>query len=314
MNHILVLGAGGFIGRELCKQLSKTYQVRAFDLIDMVELRETEGIECVTGNYLEIRDYNELFEGIDTVIDLICTTLPKESTAQIPNEIETNLVPLVVLLENLVKYNINNFLFISSAGTVYGEGSPIGNREQDELVPICSYGALKKVSEAYIEFYNARYHKKFKVVRISNLYGIGQSVYRSQGIIPIFMNCIFAGKSITVFGDGNNRRNYIYIDDAISGIIQTLEYEGQYVVFNLAGEKSYTINEIIALIEKETGQRFHGVEYVDYRLCDVRENVVNTRLAMDELGWNAVTDISKGISIISEILKSNINRDDDERK
>ncbi len=302
MKQVLVLGAGGFIGRELCKKLSESWKVRAFDLSDMSELRTLENVECITGNYLEIRDYGELLEGVDAVINLICTSLPKESTSQIPNEIETNLVPLAVLLENLVKYGIENYVFISSAGTVYGEGVNNGNEEGDVLNPICSYGVLKKVSESYIDFYNTRYKKNFRVVRISNLYGVGQSIYKHQGIIPIFINSILEEKPITVYGDGENRRDYIYIDDAIEGIIASIEYNGKETVFNIANGDNYTINEIIDKIEKQTGRHFIEVRHCSERLCDVKQSIINVKRAERELGWRAKTNIETGIAKVVNML------------
>lgn len=296
MEKCLVLGAAGFIGSNLCRELAKKYQVRAFDLCGLEELSYVDNIEVVYGDFVQMPDYMELLKGIDTVYFLICTTIPKDDTFQVSEEIEMNLIPLTRLLESVVKSHIDNFVFISSAGTVYGEGeNDDKKREQDSLSPVCSYGVLKQVCEAYIQFYNNRYGKKYRIARVTNPYGWGQNKKKRQGIIPIFINRLLKGQEITVYGNGENVRDYIYMPDLIDALIHIGEYLGDISVFNVGYGKGYSTNQIIDIIESIADMKFNTICYSEKRFCDVMINDVDSSLLQNELKWRAKISLEEGI-------------------
>ena len=268
MKNCLVLGAGGYIGKNLCQKLVESCNVRAFDKKGLEELKNIEGIEIVYGDFLSMSNFSELLKGVDTVYHLICTTIPNEDTHNIPCEIQENLIPLTRLLDSLILNDIDKFVFVSSAGTVYGEaGKGEESSEDDFLNPICSYGVLKEVSEAYIRFYNTRYHKNYRIARVSNPYGIGQDKNRKQGLIPVLINHLYNCEPITIWGDGENVRDYIYMQD---------------------------INQI----EQQTGLKFREIHYVEARSCDVHNNRIDLRCIERELNWTAQTSLEEGIKKI----------------
>lgn len=293
----LVLGAGGFLGKNLCLYLNKMgVSVKAFDLSEMHELRGIEGIECIQGDFLMLDTMPELFDDVDTVYHLICTSIPKEGTKQIPKELELNLIPLANLLEILVNRNIEHFVYVSSAGTIYGNSDTVNSCEQ-KAAPVCSYGVLKEASESYINFYNRVYGKKFRIARLSNPYGLGQGEYKMQGIVPIFINRLLEGKAITVFGDGENIRDYIYIDDAVEALYRLGEYEGETTVFNIGLGEGCTINEIISIIERVSGKSFSAIDYVPQRRCDVNRNELEVTETKKELLWEPSVQLIEGIRL-----------------
>ena len=293
----LVLGAGGFLGKNLCLYLSsKGVSVRAFDLSEMQDLRNHEGIECVQGDFLMLDTMPELFDGVDRVYHLICTTVPKVGTKQIPKELELNLIPLTNLLEILIERNIDKFVFVSSAGTIYGN-TDVHNRTDQQAAPISSYGALKEVSESYINLYNRIYNKKYRIARLSNPYGTGQGEYKMQGIIPIYINHLISNKSITVFGDGDNVRDYIYIDDAIRALDILGDYAGDTTTFNIGSGNGYSINEIIEMIERTSGRKFVEIDRTDRRACDVGHNELDITDSIQKLDWNPQISLEEGIDL-----------------
>lgn len=291
----LVLGADGFMGKKMCLYLTKKNKlVKAFDVSEMEELRGIEGIECIQGNIQMIESMPEIFDDVDEVYHFICTTIPQEGTSQIPQEIEMNLIPLTRLLQIIHNRGIEKFVFISSAGTVYGEGDrkSVG----DELKPICSYGTLKQVSEAYIELFNRIYNHRYKIARISNPYGVGQHKYKTQGIIPIFINAIKSDKAINVYGDGEVLRDYLYVEDVIEALFRVSNYEGEdEYIFNIASGVSYSINQIIRTIEEELGLTFSEINYIASRECDIEKNIVDVSATYSRLGWKATTELRDGI-------------------
>lgn len=299
MKKCLILGAGGFMGKSLCRELVKDYEIVAFDRKIPEELEQIEGsIKCVEGDFVETRDFSLLLEGVDKVIHLISTTIPQEETANIDVEIMQNIVPTVRLLESMAKSGVSEIIFSSSGGTIYGETGDRANEVGDELHPICGYGVQKKVIESYLEFYGLRYGINYKIMRISNPYGIGQDPKKPQGVIPIFIYRLLHDMPITIYGDGNSERDYIYVPDLIEAFKFILEYSGDTHIFNVGSGKGHTLNEIIDIIEHKVGKQFVGIDYQEKRKCDVSKNLLNVDLTQNELNWKAEMDLERGIETI----------------
>lgn len=299
MKKCLILGAGGFMGKSLCRELVKDYEIVAFDRRIPEELTAIDGtIKCVEGDFVETKDFSSLLEGVDKVIHLISTTIPQEETANIDVEIMQNVVPTVRLLESMVKAGVPEIIFSSSGGTIYGETGDRENETTDELHPICGYGVQKKVIESYLEFYGLRYGINYKIMRISNPYGIGQDPQRPQGVIPIFVYRLLHDMPITLFGDGNSERDYIYVPDLIEAFKKVLEYSGDAHIFNIGSGKAHTLNEIIGIIEQKAGKHFVGIDYQEKRKCDVSKNLLSVEATWHELQWKAEMDLEQGIETI----------------
>lgn len=303
MKKCLVLGAGGFIGKNLCKELAKTNRVIAFDIIRPLELENINNIEIIVGNFVEKQDFSDVLHGVDKVFHFISTTLPSEDTSHIDREIIENVVPTVRLLESMVKCNVNEIIFASSGGTVYGEMEGNSNKVTDPLNPICSYGVQKKVIESYLEFYGLYYGINHKIVRISNPYGIGQNPNKPQGVIPIFIYRLFQGKPITIYGDGNNQRDYIYMDDLVRALVKVAEYKGEQHIFNIGSGNAHTLHEIIDIIIEKSVMDFPEITYIDIRKCDVSKTLLDISVTMKELGWSPQVSIRDGISYVLDYYK-----------
>ncbi|WP_312833469.1 NAD-dependent epimerase/dehydratase family protein [Sedimentibacter saalensis] len=306
MKTCLVLGAGGFIGKSLCKKLARHYKVIAFNRSTPIELEDIENIEIITGDFSSIEDFTPLLNGVNIVYHLISTTIPSEDTNHIDKEIIENIVPTVRLLECMIKRGVNEIIFASSGGTVYGESSNHINQTNDKLNPICSYGVQKKVIEGYLEFYGLYYGLNYKILRISNPYGIGQDPRKPQGVIPIFIYRLFNNEPITVFGDGNNHRDYIYMDDLIDVLIKVASYNGDHHIFNIGAGKAYSLHEIIKIIEEKSGKNFAQINYKNMRKCDVSKTLLDITETQKELGWSPNININSGIAILLEYYKNMI--------
>ena len=120
-SKLLILGAGGFIGKAVVEKLSEQYPIRAFDRKIVDEFVKYNNVEMVVGNFADSKKFDQYLNDIDTVIHLISTTVPSDETANIPDEIEENIISTIKLLESMVRCKVKNIIFASSAGTVYGE-------------------------------------------------------------------------------------------------------------------------------------------------------------------------------------------------
>src|SRR5699024_2167273 len=104
------------------------------------------------------------------------------------------------------------------------------------------YGVQKKIIETYLEFYGLRYGINYKIMRISNPYGVGQDLQKPQGVIPIFVYRLLHDMSITIYGDGCSKRDYIYMSDLVEAFKQTLAYNGHIHIFNIGSGSAHTLN------------------------------------------------------------------------
>lgn len=302
MKKILVLGANGFIGQKLCSSLAKTNHVIAYDLKFSSSKAKTSNLEFVQRNFVD-DDFSDLLENVDLIYHLISTTLPQERTDIIPEEISNNVIPTVRLLEMMKNTGVKNIIFASSGGTVYGESGEHRNRIDDKLVPICSYGVQKKVIEAYLEFYGIRYSINYRIARISNPYGLGQNISRTQGVVPIFIRRLLNNESIVIYGDGESKRDYLYMDDLIDAMNLLGNYSGEQRIFNIASGESHSLNEIVKIVQDIGGKKFKEIIYYPVRNFDVSNNILDINNTTQELGWKSQVNIYEGIKRIYSLLK-----------
>lgn len=292
MQH-LVLGGGGFIGYHLVERLLETDIVRVFDC-DLSKYRNVTNpsLELVTGDFQQ-NNLEYLFNNVDIVWHLISTTVAIEGTRSLSEEMCKNVLPTIQILEAMVKQNVPKIIFLSSGGTIYGEKEQLLN-EDVSLDPICSYGVQKLMIEKCINLYQ-RYHGiRTIMARLSNPYGVKQSLKRRQGVIPIFISQIQSGRPIEIWGDGSAIRDYIYIDDAINALLCLSNYEGGYSVFNIASGERVSLNTLVDMISKEMHIK-PQVNYHPGRLCDVHSNHLDTQRIYSECGWKAKIDLQEGI-------------------
>ena len=304
MEKLLILGAGGFIGKAVVEKLSEQYSIRAFDRKIVDEFVKYNNVEMVVGNFADSKKFDQYLNGIDTVIHLISTTVPSDETANIPDEIEENIISTIKLLESMVRCKVKNIIFASSAGTVYGETGDRVNNVESPLNPKCSYGVQKCVIEKYLEFYARRYGMNVKIMRITNPYGWGQDKNKVQGLIPIFINKFFTGEPIMIFGDGSHKRDYLFITDLANAFLKVLEYQGDEHLFNIGYGEYYSINDIVHLIEDRLNEKFRCVSYTKSRFCDVNSSYVDVSNTQQLLDWYPGISVEKGLEMTIDRLSS----------
>ena len=308
MKKYLVLGGSGFIGGYLVKELAKSNYVLVADVIPKQDAQYGPNVEYQYLNFVETQDFSSYLQGVDTVVHLVSTVFPEDGTANINKEIEKNIFPTINLLEDMVKAEVKKIIFISSGGTVYGEKNRLPIRESDDQLPVCKYGVYKLIIEKLLHLYKRYHNLEYRVVRLSNPYSEKVRKGRLQGIIPIFIHKILRRETITVWGDGNNVRDYIYIQDAINAILAVNNYVGEENIFNIGSGVGYSICNIIDLIVKILNCEYPKVVYEKKRTCDVRQNILDVSLIKKCTGWEAKTDVETGIGkCISALLEVKSN-------
>ncbi len=297
LKKILILGASGFIGKAVARELAESFDIRAFARKKTPDFDAYENIEPVTGDFAAVQAFDEILQDVDTVVHLICTTVPGDDTKRIPAEIQENVIPTVRLLESMVHRKVKNIIFVSSAGAVYGETGDLINSVSAPLNPRCGYGVQKCVIEKYLLFYALRYGLNIKIMRVTNPYGWGQDTNKMQGLIPIFINRLLKGEEISIYGDGSHERDYLFIEDLVQAVRRVIEYSGNEHIFNIGYGHYYSINQIVEYIEKIAGRKFKRINYVKSRFCDVHKSYVDIGHAQKILNWKPVISLETGIEL-----------------
>lgn len=298
MKTCLVLGAGGFIGKNLCMTLAKDHLVIAFDRYMCEELQNIKNIRQIIGDFAKIVDFSSLLSDIDVVYHLISTTLPAEGTDDVAEEMEENIVPTLRLLSQMAAKGKGRIIFASSGGTVYGERNGEKCLVTDKLKPQCTYGVQKQVIETYLDFFDRCTSLTCITARLANPYGMGQDIKRKQGVIPIFVYNILCGLPITVRGDGTYKRDYINMDDMINALVLLSDYSGKFRIFNIGTGESHSLLDVIGLIEKIAGCNFKKINYIPNYSVDVSSVCLDIEQTKKELGWRPEISLEMGIEKI----------------
>lgn len=305
--RILVMGGFGFIGSRLCRALlQRGYRVRIFDKLygshNLIADIEPD-VEIIESDIERPEDVLGALDGVDVVVHLIHSTVPGSSMLDPAYDVQSNVVSSARWLSSLEDKGLSRIIYISSGGTVYG--NPIINpiTEDHPTEPVSSYGITKLAIEKYVAMYANLIGIQYRIGRPSNVYGEGQRLNIGQGVIGVFLYRALEGKPIEIWGDGTNKRDYIYVQDLVEGILKLIRHEGQGRVFNISTAAGYSLNEIVAIIRDETKLPVEVV-YKQARGYDVPVNILDNTRIKTELGWQPETNLREGIRIVYQWVRS----------
>ena len=229
MKTVLLLGGYGFLGTNVMKfvdaNMNDAYQFIVFDKCE----RHMGGVEfgsvekTYAGDFTDSQLLERIFSenAIDMVIHSLSTTIPV-STSSAKYDVETNLLPTIEVLNLMVKYGVKDIVFFSTGGAVSGTRDNKAHEESDAVYPISSYGVIKVAIEKYMMQYAQLYGLRPLIVRISNPYG-PYHYSMKQGVINIAMAKAIQKEVMEIWGDGNDKKDYIYVDDFIDILFRLIE-------------------------------------------------------------------------------------------
>ncbi len=202
--------------------------------------------------------------------------------------------------QHLADTNIKKFIY-SSSSSVYGDAA-LPMKEESLLKPVSPYGVTKLAGENLCYLYYKNYGIPTVSLRYFTVYGPRQ---RPDMAISKFIKAIYMGEEVKVYGDGNQMRDFTYVDDAVNANILASESHIEGGVFNIGGGCKISINELInkLLIILESNV---GVRYIEKQKGDVKHTLADMSKAKGELKWEPKIDIDKGLLNYIEWLKNTI--------
>lgn len=252
------------------------------------------GMELVEGDVCDEAAVDALFADhhFDAVIHLAAQTMVPTSVEQPVLDCRINLEGVLHVLEACRIHGTRHILFSSSAA-VYGDNLHIPLKETERLVPTSPYGITKMTTEHYLRVYHELYGMDATVFRFANVYGERQGEKGEGGVVSIFCKLLSQRQGITVFGDGNQTRDFVYAGDIAQAIIRALPLKG-YHTMNVSTGQETSINDLIRSFEKAVGYTV-PVQYTAPRTGDILRSVLSNEALKRDLGFVPEMDLEEGI-------------------
>lgn len=303
----LVIGGNGFIGSHLVELLlEESTEVRVFDRYPNRFGQPVAGVEYIVGDMGNHGEAAHAVKGVDWVFHLAYTTLPETSNDDPVYDVRSNVVDTLQLLQECCAQGVKKVVFISSGGTVYGVPKTVPIHEDHSTEPICSYGITKLTIEKYLALFQRVHGLEYVVARLSNPYGERQNPQAKQGAVGVFLGRIARGEKLTIWGDGEVVRDYVYIKDACKALISAAKYKPGATdprIFNVGSGAGCSLNELVDALRKVVDARVE-VEYTASRVLDVPANVLDVSLAKKHLNWSPTTTMDDGLRCSWNWIKS----------
>ena len=306
---ILLLGGAGFIGTNLAIQLAKdpSNEITVADrdplFFQQIDKLKLPNVRTAVSDLSPDADYDFLLAGQEIVYHLISTSMPTNSNRHIPEELKANVLLSANLFEACVRQKTKKVIFISSGGTVYGKESACPLGEETPTNPISSYGVQKITIEKLLYLYNYMYDLDYRIIRLANPYGPYQRPNGVLGAVTTFTWKAIRGEQIEVYGDGSVIRDFIYIDDAIRGILKIADGNASEHVFNLGSGQGTSIRQVLETVEEALGVRLN-VKYTEARPVDVPVNYLDISRYESAFGPLHPIQLAEGIRKTAEFMRN----------
>lgn len=292
---ILVTGGAGFIGSHLVDMiLRKGHDVV---IIDDLSTGKKENLNEKAIFYK--RDIKENFDDIfekekpEIVFHLAAQVMLRDSIENPIFDAKTNIIGTINVLETCRKFNIKKIIYTSTGGARIGEPKYFPVDEKHPLKPLSPYGISKHTAEHYVQAYGEIYGIDYLIFGFGNVYGPRDNI-KTMRLIPIFISKMLKGESPLIFGDGDQKRDFVYVLDLVKLLVESIEKKPKHHLFHLANGKPISVNEIFKNL-KELMEFKGEAKYVEPIKGEVREIYLNTSLAEKELNWKPEYNLTRGL-------------------
>lgn len=273
-DSVLLLGGSGFIGSNIIDYFTNNFELsNKFKIVVLSRAGNnhiSDSVVYVSGDYSDKDVLRSLFSEwkFTKVFHCATSTTPLSSKNNILGDINGNLIATIGLLDIMKEFGCNSILYLSSGGAVYGEKNLNQISENVICNPLSSYGVVKLTIENYIRLYQKQYGINYLILRLSNPFG---KYHKSefQGIINVMIKRALKGEEVEIWGDGNQSKDYIFVDDLVKIIFHLLEKDIVNKTINVGSGNTFQLNSIITLIKYFFPNL--KVIYTESKLTDVKD-------------------------------------------
>ncbi|WP_456482658.1 SDR family oxidoreductase [Methanopyrus sp.] len=307
---ILVTGGAGFIGSHVVEELvDRGHDVVILDNFSAgreENLRDVrDEIEVVRADVTDPKAVERTFRRYrpEVVIHLAAQVNVRYSMESPFVDARINALGTLNLVSSAAEHDVDRFVYASSGGAVYGEPEYLPVDEDHPTRPISNYGVSKLTGEHYVRVYAERSGFEYVILRYANVYGPRQDPRGEAGVIPIFLLRAARGEPLTVFGDGEQTRDFVFVEDVARVTAEAVERgEG---VYNVGTGRETSVNDIVDAVKAVTGVEVEVV-YEDPRPGEVRRICLDPSRARKELGFKPCVGLEEGIERTWEWIRREI--------
>jgi UDP-glucose 4-epimerase len=294
---ILVTGGAGFIGSHVVNEfIEGGHDVVIID--DLSTGRQSNLNPAAKFYQMDIRDpqVEDIFrsEQPDVISHHAAQMDVRRSVAEPLYDADVNILGSLKLIECAKKYAIKKFIYISTGGAVYGEPEYLPCDENHPINPICQYGASKHTVEHYLYMYHVNYGLEYTVLRYPNVYGPRQDPHGEAGVVAIFCGKMLTGEQVTINGDGEQTRDYVYVGDCARANVMVADENKATGIYNLGSGKGTSVNEIFTGLRDIIGYKLAPL-YGPAKVGETRFIYLSAEKAARELGWQPTISLEEGL-------------------
>ena len=295
--RILITGGAGFIGSHLAEALLE--KGHAVHVLDNLYMGKRENVPAAArffeGDIQNPSIVEQAMEGVDAVVHLAARVAIRDSVSHFCEDAQTNLIGTLQLLQHCGKRKIRKFIFASSMA-VYGDSqkpTPISETYLQE--PISPYGIAKLAAEKYVGLLSRQFNLPWIGLRYFNVYGPRQTFTPYVGVITIFIRNLQKGKPITIFGDGNQERDFIYVGDIVKATLLALESDVDGEVFNVGTGRGTSVKQIAQLLIQNLRPGLEPL-FQASQPGEIRHSIADISKIQRTLGFEPEAKLSEKIS------------------
>jgi UDP-glucose 4-epimerase len=305
---ILITGGAGFIGSNIADALlAKGHNVIVFDNLSSGKKENVnKKAKFYKANIYYKKKVDEIFkkEKPQIVIHHAAQIDVRKSVDNPFFDAEVNILGSINILNACVENKVKKIIFASSGGSVYGECRSSATKEDIKTNPLSPYAIAKNSVENYINFYSIVHGLDYTILRYGNVYGPRQDPHGEAGVVAIFAARMLKNEEVTVFGDGKQMRDYVYVGDVVNANLKSLT-KGKNKIINIGTSKAVSVNELIKVMSKVSGYK-KKAQYKPKRDGELFKSFLNINKAKAVLSWIPKVDIEQGIKLTIDYFKERI--------
>jgi UDP-glucose 4-epimerase len=297
--RVVVTGGAGFIGSHLTDAfLARGDDVAVVD--DLSTGRAGRLDERALLHKVSVTDPGTLNDVVELARpDLICHLAAqidvRASVAKPAVDAEANVVGTINVLE-AARVSGARVLFCSTGGALYGRDAPIPSMEDVLPLPESPYGVAKHCAEQYVGLYNRLHQTSHSVLRLANVYGPRQDPTGEAGVVPIFCAKALSGQRPTIFGDGTQTRDYVYVADAVAAFLAAAD-RNRPGTWNIGTATEVSVLELADVIAGVSGRPMEP-EFAPARPGELQRSSLAVERARQDLAWSARTSLADGVAAV----------------
>lgn len=306
MSRVTVTGGAGFIGSHLVDRLlADGHEVTVVDDLSTGRAEHLAAAHEVAGDRVRLARVDLTTDALDDVVARARPEVVHHLAAQIDvrrsvedpvHDARVNVLGTVRLLESCRRHGVRKVVFATSGGCIYGEPAladlPVA--ETYDGHPHSPYGASKRGVEEYLHTYAALYGLRWTALALANVYGPRQDPRGEAGVVSIFGGLMLAGEPVTVYGDGEQTRDFVYVGDVVDAFVRAADV-GDGLRCNIGTGERTSVNDLVAALADLTGYRATP-QVAAAREGELQHSALDASRAAAELGWKPRVPLREGLA------------------